>query len=240
MPIRKAGEAFAGVLGRGFNLLPDRVNLFARYVTGVGNRNLELDDSTLSDLRAATAEINRDSAPGEKIKGFGPTGEPIEFEMPGTPKAGPLLPKSGPVGIEVYTTGAAPKSVTNTLGRFNAQADPVANTVRMTDTYDMDNPAVDPDLISGKFLPGKALIEIEAIWNPSAGMRNRRPNFVPADVNFRNEGYNADAVVKSGKYSSTHSPATRMARALLYLSPFAPKPYDIDVTVPYTGRIGNR
>lgn len=239
MPIRKAGEAFKGVLGRGFNLLPDRVNLFARYVTGVGNRNLELDDSTLGDLREATAEINRDSVPGGKVKGFGPTGEPTEFELPSTPKAGPMLPKSGPVGIEVYS-GSAPRSVTNTLGRFNAQVDPVANTVRMTDTYDMDNPAEDPDLISGKFQPRKALNEIEAIWNPSAGLRNKRPDFVPAGAEFRNEGYNADHVVKSGKYSKTHSPATRMARALLYLSPFAPKPYDIDVTVPYTGRIGNR
>jgi len=101
-------------------------------------------------------------------------------------------------------------------------------------------PSEDPDLISGKFQPGKALNEIEAIWNPSASLRNKRPNFVPAGVKFSNEGYNADAVVQSGKYSTTHSPATRMARALLYLSPFAPKPYDIDVTVPYTGRIGNR
>jgi len=240
MPIRKAGEAFAGALGKGFNLLPDRVNLFARYVTGIGNRNLELDDSTLGDLRAATGETKRDSAPGDKVKGFGPTGDPIEFETPSTPKAGPMFPKSGPVGMEVYTTGAAPKSVTNTLGRFNAQVDPVANTIRMTDTYDMDNPAEDPDLISGKFQPGKALNEIEAIWNPSASLRNKRPNFVPAGVKFSNEGYNVDAVVQSGKYSTTHSPATRMARALLYLSPFAPKPYDIDVTVPYTGRIGNR
>jgi len=37
------------------NQLPDRVNLFARYVTGVGNTNLQLDPATLMGLRAAAS-----------------------------------------------------------------------------------------------------------------------------------------------------------------------------------------
>ena len=34
------------VAGTSFNLLPDRINLFARYLTGVGNTNLKFDPST--------------------------------------------------------------------------------------------------------------------------------------------------------------------------------------------------
>ena len=39
--------------GGAMNQLPDRVNLFTRYLTGVGNTNLQLDPDTLSELRAA-------------------------------------------------------------------------------------------------------------------------------------------------------------------------------------------
>jgi len=35
----------------GFNKLPDSANLFLRYISGLGTRNLDLDDSTISAFR---------------------------------------------------------------------------------------------------------------------------------------------------------------------------------------------
>ena len=52
-----AGRLMSGIksaAGAGFNLLPDRMNLFARYLTGVGNTNLQLDPSTERSLIQAT------------------------------------------------------------------------------------------------------------------------------------------------------------------------------------------
>ena len=49
-------ETALSTAGSAMNALPDRANLFARYMTGVGNRNLQLDSSTLIDLRNATEQ----------------------------------------------------------------------------------------------------------------------------------------------------------------------------------------
>ena len=45
---------FKRLAGQALNILPDRMNLFLRYMSGVGNEGLELDESTLRSLRAAT------------------------------------------------------------------------------------------------------------------------------------------------------------------------------------------
>jgi hypothetical protein len=212
----------------GFNQLPDRVNLFGRYLTGVGNRNLQLDPSTLSDLRESTREedVYLGSVPTQVGRGT--------FVQS---KHGPTLPQSGPV----YPYGTQPKSVTNTLGRFTASADPSKNKLTFIDTYDMVNSAEDPDLVSGKSQPVKAWNEVESIWNPAAMYRNRKSQF-PPEVSFNppNEAYTPESVKKglqaTGE-STTYSPATRFARALMYLAPVRPEPYDVNITVPYTGKI---
>jgi hypothetical protein len=48
------GSGVQSVAAEGFNMLPDRMNLFARYLTGVGNKNLKLDPSTERSLIQAT------------------------------------------------------------------------------------------------------------------------------------------------------------------------------------------
>jgi len=219
----------------GLNQLPDRVGLFARYMTGVGNTNLKLDPSTLTDLRAATEQ-----GPTPYIKPtpglFDEKGKPtspfmfIERQGPGQPASGPVYP---------YSSGA-PKSVTNTLGRFTADVNAKDNTIRMRDTYDMVNTAEDPDLVSGKIQPRKAWNEIESIWNPNAQFRNNPPNFVGTPPKIADRGYDTKNIqqgMQAGDYNPTFSPATRFARALMYLTPVKPKPYEIDITVPYSGEI---
>jgi len=227
---RFAGDALDSALGKAFNALPDRFNLFARYATRYGNKNLELDASTLNDLRNAVAEENRPYGLGDKVKGFDPQGKEVEFNLPGAPYQGPIQPRSGPVN----PYGSKDKSVTNTLGRFMADVNPLKNEIRMTETYDMENEAEDPDLVSGKFQPRKAFNQIEAIWNPAAAQRNFKTD---ATIRMPDRGYDLDAV-KQGGYSSTSSPMTQVGRALLYLSPVKPKPFGVDVTVPMSGKIG--
>ena len=227
---RFAGDALHSALGKAFNLLPDRANLFARYATTYGDKNLELDASTLNELRNSVSEFNRPYAQGDKVEQFDPQGNKIEFFMRGAPYQGPIQPVSGPVN----PYESKEKGVTNTLGRFTADVNPLENKLRITDTYDMENEVEDPDLVSGKFQPRKALNQIEAIWNPAAGQRNFKRD---ASMRMPDKGYDLDTVQQGG-YSSTSSPMTQVGRALLYLSPVQPKPFDVDVTVPVSGKIG--
>ena len=59
----------------GLNKLPDRGNLFLRYMTGVGGHNLDLDDKTISSIRESTRDYD-DKAYKQKV--HGPTGHVFE------------------------------------------------------------------------------------------------------------------------------------------------------------------
>jgi hypothetical protein len=248
-------ETALSTAGSAMNALPDRANLFARYMTGVGNRNLQLDSSTLIDLRNATeqnpmamstvtlkpfsaAQIeqvkNSPDRPGkaEFLKLMQAPINPKPFTVP-MPAYGPGLPQTGPV----YPYGTAPKSVTNTLGRFNATVDPSANTVQINDTYDMVNSAEDPNLVAGKIQPQRAWNAIESIWNPAAAMRNSPgPNF-PLPKSSGYNPTNAMATANANTKNPTYSPLTQVARAAMYMTPWKPTPYEVNLTVPYRGEI---
>ena len=131
--------------------------------------------------------------------------------------------------------GSGDKAVSQTLGRFNAEVKD-DGAVRVTDTYDMVNEFEDPDLVSGKIQPKKALLQIQSIYSPDARaelarMRAGAPGLRPP-MDQRNYGEQ----LKDAAASDTNSPATALARAALYLSPLKPKPYEIDVTIPPTSR----
>lgn len=218
-------ETGSSMSGQVMNTLPDRVNLFTRYITGVGNKNLQLDPSTLTDLRTATEKKSKEILiPVNKNNN--------EFLV--KTYSGPSFPQSGPTYPYDSRT---PKSVTNTLGRFNATVDPKLNTIRMQDTYDMSNRSEDPDLISGKIQPDKAWNEIESIWNPGSSNKNSP---LKRGFNLPDQDYSLDNIKKglaqSGQ-SPTYSPATRFARALMYVLPIKPEPYNIDIIVPLIGEI---
>jgi hypothetical protein len=223
--------------GVALNTLPDRVNLFARYMTGVGNRNLQLDPSTLSDLRNATEKTPTIFREREVIMMPGNVATKFKEEVP---TYGPGFPQSGPVNP--YGSGfdrdAAPKSVTNTLGRFSATVNPSKNTIRIQDKYDMVNEIEDPDLVSGKVQPQKAWNEIEAIWNPAAAIKNlniQDKKFIPPDKQYNPQ--NVQKAFSAAGENPTYSPATRFARAFMYLSGVKPEPYEVNVTVPMQGVI---
>ena len=250
--------------GAAMNQLPDRTNLFARYVTGVGNTNLQLDPSTLMGLKAA-------ASPGPMAKGMVPnpfkvpeeilvgmeqrlkTGDPRNLNSPlgdeikalvaegrknrnvpdfvpgPVPAYGPGLPQTG--AYIPYGNQSIGKEVTNTLGSFNAEVIP-GRSVRFIDTYDMLNSAEDPELVSGKFQPVKAIEEIQSIWDPSKGSLQRStPDFFK-EQNKRNYG-EAKQTIQETSASRTSSPATALGRAFLYAMPWKPTAYPVDITIPY-------
>lgn len=293
MPFKRAA-------GEVFNILPDRMNLFLRYMSGVGNEGLKLDESTLRSIRQATeqpdkivdyvdpkeaardmflldpptearfAEIVARSQTDERKQENRALGlpditpadqetaemlrksqavrsgnfdslflgglrkEPIQRT---TFKAGPGLPTSGPVNPYLFGTD---KAVTQTLGRFMADVNDDGS-IRVTDTYDMVNEAEDPDLVSGSFRPDKALLKLQGIYDPEARAKlinqinieqGKEASMMRPPMN--NRGYREK--IKAGGSSSTGSPLSQVARAAMYLAPYKPQPFDIDITIPPTTR----
>jgi len=249
--------------GTAMNQLPDRANLFARYVAGVGNTNLQLDPSTLGDLRAAATyppfsmgmvpnplkmpdeilmrlqrQLNNARSDSEAFNSS-PLGKFIKAEVAEGLKnrdlpdfirgpiagAGPGLVASGPVSP--YGRPNIGTSVTNTLGSYNVEVNP-GKSITFKDVYDMVNPGEDPDLVSGKFQPIKAIEEIQSIWDPTKGYFARN-NRVASPPPGQQTGYGQMRETKS----QFASPATALGRALLYALPVKPQPYDVNITVPY-------
>ena len=225
---------FMGVLksaaGAGLNLLPDRVNLFARYLTGVGNTNLQLDPYTERSLVQAT---EKPPATTEMVPTWGSREDAIEGDLSKRTKmmpmrifqAGPGQPSSGPT--MPYRSGDQTSS--QTLGRFNAEVTP--STVRVMDTYDMENESEDPDLVSGKFQPGKAINLLRSTFNP--GLEFNRETGAIRDVShlLNDEQKDFKNYMKARGRSTTASPMTEAARSLMYALPVKFKPYEIDYTI---------
>ena len=225
--------ALKDLAAAGLNAMPDRFNLFGRYLTGLGGHNLQFDPSTENALVRATerqqfsqipltpAEIE-DSRRTLQQSGLEEVAPMTSYSMP---QAGPFQPGSGPVNP--YGGSASSftpdRTVSQTLGRFNAQVTPQG--VRVLDTYDMKNESEDPDLVSGKFQPRKALEELRSIWDPTAGHLGLT---VPAPENMTR--YSRENINRQGQ-SPTASPATALGRSLLYALPFKPKAFPIDYTI---------
>ena len=228
-----AGKFMSGLksaAGAGLNLLPDRVNLFARYLTGVGNTNLQLDPYTERSLVQAT-----EKTPGttKMVPNWGSREDAIEGDLSKRtkmmpiliPKAGPGQPASGPT--MPYFSGDQTSS--QTLGRFNAEVTP--STVRVMDTYDMENQSEDPDLVSGKFQPGKAINLLRSTFNP--GLEFNRETGAIRDVShlLSDEQKDFKNYMEARGRNTTASPMTEAARSLMYALPVKFKPYEIDYTI---------
>ena len=228
-----AGKLMGGLksaAGAGLNLLPDRVNLFARYLTGVGNTNLQLDPSTERSLVQATEVY---PATTEMVPTWGSMKDALEGDiskmtkmMPRmTRQAGPGQPFSGPT--MPYLSGDQTSS--QTLGRFNAEVTP--STVRVMDTYDMENKSEDPDLVSGKFQPGKAINLLRSTFNPSLQFNRKTGAIRDVSHLLNDEQKNFKNYMKARGKNTTNSPMTEVGRSLMYALPIEFKPYDIDYTI---------
>ena len=221
------GSGVQSVAAKGFNMLPDRMNLFARYLTGVGNKNLKLDPSTERSLIQATEKYPTTTI--EVDNSFLPPAMAAENNNPSfsmsIQAAGSGVPMSG----ATYPYGSGDQIASQTLGRFNAEVTPT--TVRVRDTYDMVNTAEDPDLVSGKFQPGKAYRTLRGAFDPTQiydpktdKLRNIGHLLSPEQKNFGNY------MNQVGK-STTFSPLSNVARAAMYALPVKFQPYEIDYTI---------
>lgn len=212
--------ALHSAAGEAMNMLPDRINLFARYLTGVGNKNLKLDRSTEQALIRGTEKypvVERQHPKWTSLVGT---------EKVLLPAAGPGFPASGPT----MPYGSGEKAVTQTLGRYNAEVTP--KTVRVRDTYDMVNESEDPDLVSGKFQPRKALNLLTATFVPGFEFNRKTGDLKDMIVPSEHQGITGfqNMLTYRGK-SDTFSPMTDVARSLMYLLPVKFKPYEIDYTI---------
>ena len=221
-----------------FNALPDRVNMFGRYITGFGGDGLKLDKSTENALVRATEKPPTSIIPNVReidhaktVKAFEKAKETGKFEPVFTGRIvdkpvaaiGPGIPTSGPVSTPYYKGSS--KEATQTLGRFNAQVTP--QEVRVTDVYDMVNEYEDPDLVSGKFQPGKAINNLIATFDSKKEFDSKTGKL--KDVSHRN--MSQEQYDKQRAESPTSSKATELARSLMYLLPTKPKAYDVDYTI---------
>ena len=214
------------IAGEIFNMLPDRVNLFGRYITGVGNTNLKLDPSTEQAIIRST-----EKQPTRQITGDELDNHPLGDHIKSNPNFklfedidGPGIPASGDINPYNYTN--PDNSFSNKLCRFSAEVTP--DSVQVKDVYDMVNEAEDPDLVSGKFQPGKAFKTIRASLDPNIGYNPKIDKI--KDLSHLNQ--DSDEYHKRKALSPTSSKATDFARAFMYLLPKKFKSYEIDYTIP--------
>ena len=192
----------------GLNKLPDNANLFLRYMTGLGGRNLDLDDRTISNIREASKEADKYTTRFDR-EFIDEMGERKTF----TPLSSFTFASENPRTGAVNPYGSGNKDVIQTLGRFQSTVNPDGKTFNVRDTYDMKNQFEDPDLVSGKIQPVKALQE----FSKALG-----------------------GIGRGAEYGFTMSPKTSVARGLLYGLPIKPKGFGIDINIPMTGNINNR
>ena len=80
------------------------------------------------------------------------------------------------------------------------------------------------------------------LWNPNASVHNNPDPMIRLKGRDKNASFDFGHLIntfRDADYDSTGSPLTRLARAGMYFAPWKPAPFDIDVTVPYEGRIRN-
>ena len=147
-------EKFKNLASSGLNKLSPSANLFLRYYTGLGSEGLDLKDDYLSKVRESTKSADERSGRFDK--------EFTDFDQFGAEvrKVGKRLsfldfPSDLPRFGQVNPYGTGQKEIIQTLGRFQSTPQIDGKFVNIRDTYDMVNPQEDPDLVSGKFQPGK-------------------------------------------------------------------------------------
>tara|TARA_R100000152_G_C6675356_1_gene110626 strand:- start:39 stop:716 length:678 start_codon:yes stop_codon:yes gene_type:complete len=207
----------------GLNKLPENANLFLRYMTGLGNRNLDFSDEYLTNVREETKSADLDSARFDReardesgmlidLPRITADGQFVSPDSKFRPLSSFTFPSDDPRSGTVDPYFGGNKDVIQTLGRFQSTVNPDGNTVNIKDRFDMINEFEDPDLVSGKIQPKKALRSF------ISGIRGLGKNY---------EDF-------------TMSPKTEFARGLMYSLPIKPKGFGIDVDIPMKGDIKGR
>ena len=190
----------------GLNKLPENANLFLRYMTGLGNRNLDFSDEYLTNVREETKSADLDSARFDReardesgmlidLPRITADGQFVSPDSKFRPLSSFTFPSDDPRSGAVDPYFGSNKDVIQSLGRFQSTVNPDGNTVNIKDRFDMINEFEDPDLVSGKIQPKKALKSFVS------GIRGLGKNYK----------------------DFTMSPKTEFARGLMYALPIKPQ-----------------
>ena len=207
----------------GLNKLPENANLFLRYMTGLGNRNLDFSDVYLTNVREETKSADLDSGKFDReardesgmlidLPRITADGQFVSPDSKFRPLSSFTFPSDNPRSGTVDPYFGTNKDVIQSLGRFQSTVNPDGKTVNIKDRFDMINEFEDPDLVSGKIQPKKALKSF------ISGIRGLGKNYK----------------------DFTMSPKTEFARGLMYALPIKPKGFGIDVDIPMKGDIKGR
>ena len=207
----------------GLNKLPANANLFLRYMTGLGDRNLDFNDEYLTNVREETKSADLDSGKFDReardesgmlidLPRITADGQFVSPDSKFRPLSSFTFPSDNPRSGTVDPYFGTNKDVIQSLGRFQSTVNPDGKTVNIKDRFDMINEFEDPDLVSGKIQPKKALKSFVS------GIRGLGKNYK----------------------DFTMSPKTEFARGLMYALPIKPKGFDIDVDIPMKGDIKGR
>ena len=207
----------------GLNKLPANANLFLRYMTGLGNKNLDFSDEYLTNVREETKSADLNSARFDReardesgmlidLPRITADGQFVSPDTKFRPLSSFTFPSDNPRSGSVDPYFGTNKDVIQSLGRFQSTVNPDGKTVYIKDRFDMINEFEDPDLVSGKIQPKKALKSFVS------GIRGLGKNYK----------------------DFTMSPKTEFARGLMYALPIKPKGFDIDVDIPMKGDIKGR
>ena len=207
----------------GLNKLPANANLFLRYMTGLGNKNLDFSDEYLTNVREETKSADLNSARFDReardesgmlidLPRITADGQFVSPDTKFRPLSSFTFPSDNPRSGSVDPYFGTNKDVIQSLGRFQSTVNPDGKTVNIKDRFDMINEFEDPDLVSGKIQPKKALKSF------ISGIRGLGKNYK----------------------DFTMSPKTEFARGLMYALPIKPKGFDIDVDIPMKGDIKGR
>ena len=234
---------------KGFNKLPASANLFLRYMTGVGEKNLDLDDKTINAIREATKQPSLE----ERQSFFENTSRPLRpdfiglrpelasiaasrdsarrfstldnattnFVRMGPPRFRPIM---RPSLLEASNT---PKSgaISPYFGGFEG-ADKVQTTLGRF--MSKVNPSLDTVNISDTY---DMINEME---DPDLVSGKIQP--IKAFKELFGRGHMRGDVYGGGPKGF----ATRAARSLMYGLPIKPKSYPVNIDIPFSGDINNK
>jgi len=147
------------------NALPEAVNMGYRYVTGTGNRDLELTDSFKRNAVINALKQKRSGVPTREGDVLSVTPYQSQYLVPGLDTLPPALGK--PTFGDKNPEGAPYRY---SLGRYNVYDEGDRYTVR--DTYDLRNEYESPSMQKKKYDPSTKQWDVKAEANyPEAVVR---------------------------------------------------------------------
>jgi hypothetical protein len=147
------------------NALPEAVNMGYRYITGTGNRDLELTDSFKRNAVINALKQKRSGVPTREGDVLSVTPYQSQYLVPGLDTLPPALGK--PTFGDKNPEGAPYRY---SLGRYNVYDEGDRYTVR--DTYDLRNEYESPSMQKKKYDPSTQQWEVKAEANyPEAVVR---------------------------------------------------------------------